>query len=99
MSEPVSSPLIELIKERGLIDDLQYEEVSQEVARGSKSPIQVIQDFGIMDLDSLLQAMADYLGTEVVSLRDVDFNPELLKTVSAGTARMYECIPVALHGS
>jgi type IV pilus assembly protein PilB len=99
MADQISNPLLELVKEKGLIDDLQYEEIQQEIGRGSKTVIQIIQDFGIMDLDSLLQAMADYLGTEVVSLRNIEFNQELLKAIPAGTVRMYECIPVALHGS
>ena len=41
--------------------------------------------------------MATNLGTEVVSLKDVDFFPELLKTVPPNVARMYHCIPVALE--
>jgi type IV pilus assembly protein PilB len=99
MSETVSNPLLELIKEKGLVDDLQYEEVAGEIARSAKSPIQILQDFGIMDLDAILQIVADYLGTEVVSLRDVDFNQDLLKTIPGSTARMYQCMPVALHGN
>ena len=59
MSEPASNPLLELVKERGLIDDLQYEEISSELARNAKSIIQIIQDFGILDLDSILQIEAE----------------------------------------
>jgi type IV pilus assembly protein PilB len=40
--------------------------------------------------------MANYLGTEVVSLRDRELNPELVKTIPANTARMYQCVPVEL---
>ena len=99
MSDIVSNPLLDLVKEKGLIDDLQFDEVAGELARNAKSVIQILQDFGILDLDSILQMVADYLGTEVVSLSNVEFTPELLKAIPAGTARMYQCIPIALHGN
>ena len=97
MSDPISSPLLELIKEKGLIDDLQYEEVQAEHTRSSKPVIQILQDFGILDLDSILQMIADYLGTEVVSLKE--FTPEMLKAIPGSTARMYQCVPVGVFGS
>ena len=99
MSDIVSNPLLDLVKEKGLIDDLQFDEVAGELARTAKSVIQILQDFGILELDSILQMVADYLGTEVVSLSNVEFTPELLKAIPAGTARMYQCIPIALHGN
>jgi type IV pilus assembly protein PilB len=99
MSDFISNPLLELIKEKGLVDDLQYDEVKEEMGRSAKSPIQILQDFGILDLDSILQLVADYLGTEVVSLSKVDFTPELLGAIPASTAKMYQCIPIAVHGS
>ncbi len=98
MPEPVSNPLLELVKERGLVDDLQYEEISSEAGRGSKPVIQILQDFGLMDLDTILQIEAEYLATEVVSLRQ-DFPPDLIQTIPASMARMYQCLPVAQHGN
>lgn len=99
MSDPIASPLLELIKEKGLIDDLQYEEVQAEHDRGAKPVIQILQDFGILDLDSILQIEADHLGTEVVSLGDREFTPELLQAIPANTARMYQCMPVEIRDS
>jgi type IV pilus assembly protein PilB len=98
MPEEISNPLWSLIRERGLVDDLQYEDVVAEVKRSSASVVQVLQDFGIMKLDDILHIEADYLGTEVVSLKDREFSPELLKIVPATVARMYRCLPVALQG-
>ena len=99
MPEPVSSPLLELIKEKGLIDDLQYEEIQGEHTRTAKPVIQILQDFGILNLDSILQAEAEYLGTEVVSFRDSSLTPDLMQVIPGNTARMYQCIPLAVHGS
>ncbi len=97
MAEEVSNPLLSLVKELGLIDDLQYEEVAAEFKRSGTPVIHLLQDFGIMQLDDILQVMANYLGTRVISLRDVQFTPELLQTIPANVARMYQCLPVAAH--
>ena len=94
MPEEVSSPLLSLVRELGLIDDLQYEEVASEFKRSGSPVIQLLQDFGIMQLDDVLQVMANYLGTKVVSLRDIRLTPELLQTIPANVARMYQCLPV-----
>ena len=69
MSGELSNPLLSLVRGQGLIDDLQYEEVAAEFKRTGTPIIQVLQDFGIMDLDAILQVMANQLGTEVVSIR------------------------------
>jgi type IV pilus assembly protein PilB len=98
MAEEISSPLLSLIKEQGLIDDLQYEEVVAELKRTGAPVIEVLQDFGVMKLDDILHVMATNLGTEVVSLQR-EFPPALVETVPAKVARMYHCVPVAMKGS
>jgi len=97
MAEEISSPLLALVKEQGLIDDLQFEEVAGEFKRSGKPVIQILQDFGIMDLDTVLQAMANHLSTEVITVRERDLSPEVVATIPAKTARMYECLPVGLE--
>ncbi len=99
MADYLSSPLLALVKERGLIDDLQLEEVLQEQNRSGKSFMQILQDFQILDLDTLLQITAEHLGTEIVELRDKELSPELLQLIRPSYARMYQCVPVADHGS
>jgi len=91
--------LLELIREQGLLDDLQYEEVLSEHKRSGEPVYQILQNFGILDADSILQTMAGHLGTEVVSVKDVQFTPELLSVLPAAQARALECIPVELNGS
>jgi len=99
MSDYISDPLLALIKERGLIDDLQLEEVTQEQSRTGKSFSQVLADFGLVDIETQLQVMAEHLGTEVVNIDGMEFAPELLKNIPSATARMYQCIPVADFGT
>jgi len=97
MAEEISSPLLSLIKQQGLIDDLQYEEVTAEIKRSGTPVFQILQDFGILDLDSILQAMANHLSTEVVSLRNLDLPQDLVGAIPATTARTYRCVPVEMN--
>jgi type IV pilus assembly protein PilB len=97
MAEDISNPLLALIREQGLIDDLQYEEVVAELKRSGAPVIQLLQDFGIMKLDDILHVIAGHIGADVVSLKDREFPPELLQTVPARVAQMYHCLPVAVN--
>lgn len=82
-----------------MVDDLQLEEVVQEHTRSGKSEVQILQDFGLLDLDTILQILADHIGTEVVDIRSQEITPEVVQAVPATAARMHQCMPVALFGS
>src|SRR5665213_1708977 len=97
MAEEISNPLLSLIKEQGLVDDLQYEDVVGEIKRTNTPAIQVLQDFGLMRLDDILHVEANAIGTEVVSLRDREIPPEVLNLIPARVAQMYRCVPVAVN--
>jgi len=97
MPQEISSPLLSLVKEQGLIDDLQYEEVVAEIKRSGTSVFQILQDFGVLDADAILQAEANQLGTEVVSLRNRDLPAQAIAAIPANAARTYRCIPVELN--
>ena len=99
MQDYHSDPLLALIKERNLIDDLQLEDVLQELTRTGKPSGEILSDFGLVDTETQLQIIAENIGTEVVSLDGIEFTPDLLRNVPAGTARMYQCVPVEDLGS
>jgi type IV pilus assembly protein PilB len=99
MSDITSNPLIGLVQERGLIDDLQLEEVAQEQTRTGKSIGQLLHDFGILDTATQLQLIAEHLGTEQVEIRESDLPPEVVKSIPATTARLFQCVPVAQFDS
>jgi len=98
MAEEISSPLLALVREQGLLDDLQYEEVVAEIKRSGTSVFQILQDFGIMDADSILQAMANHLGAEIISLKNTEIPKDVLATIPGSTAKMYRALPIALDG-
>ena len=99
MADYISHPLLALVKEQGLIDDLQLDEVMQEQNRSGKSISQILHDFGIVELETQLQIIAAHLGTEVVDLADKELLPEVASLIPASTARMYQCVPIADYGS
>src|SRR5215471_7974237 len=90
-----SSPLLELIREHGLLDDLQFEEVLSESKRSGQPAFQILQDQGILTADSILQCMASHLGTEVFPLRGTEVSKDVLALLPAAQARTLECLPVA----
>ncbi len=98
MPEALSDPLLALIRDRGMLDDLQFEEVTQEVARSGKPAAQVLQDYGLVDLDSILQIIADQIGSMVVTIDLAEITPEVIASIPTESARMYQCLPVALYG-
>ena len=99
MADYISNPLLSLVKEQGLIDDLQLDEVLAEQNRSGKNIGQVLHDFGIVELETQLQIIANHLGTEVIELSDKEFSPEVIALIPSTTARMYQCLPLADYGS
>ena len=70
-----------LVQERGLIDDLQLEEVTQEATRTGKPISQILSDFGLVDTVSQLQIIADHLVTEIVDIKESDLTDEVIQSV------------------
>jgi type IV pilus assembly protein PilB len=99
MAEAANDPLLSLIHERGMIDDLQREEAAAEAGRTGKPVIQVLNDMGMVDTYTSLQVMAQHLGTEVVDIQEAELTPEVLKAIPADVAKMHLCLPVAAFDS
>jgi type IV pilus assembly protein PilB len=99
MSDILSHPLIELLRERGMLDDLQLEEVQQEVARTGKPVGQVVHDLGFVEMDAQLNIVAQHLGTEFVDLRDYQIPEDAVKCIPAEVARAHQCAPIGLYGT
>jgi type IV pilus assembly protein PilB len=100
MSANISDPLLALVRERGMIDDLQLEEVIHENSKSGKDIGQILVDARIMDLDTQLTLIAEHLGTEVVTgIKDLEIPPDVIAAIPPATARMYQCLPLELHGN
>jgi type IV pilus assembly protein PilB len=53
----------------------------------------------LIDQETQLQLIAEHLGTEVVTITESELTPEVLAAVPPTTARMYQCLPVAVQDS
>ena len=93
------SPLLDLIRSQGMLDDLQLEEVKEEHNRSGKSFGEILSDFGYIDTEQQLQLIANQLGTEVIDLSTRELTPEILSAVPPDAARMYKCLPVGVSES
>ncbi len=98
-SEPVSSPLLNLIRDSHLLDDLQLDEVKEEHNRTGKPIEEILSDFGLIDTETRLQIIATHLGTEVVQLGGKELPAEVIAAIPADTARNYKCLPLAVFDS
>lgn len=98
MTDLTNQPLLALIRDRGLIDDMQLEEVLGEHTRSGRPIAAVLVDYGIVDLETQLQVLAEHLGTEVVYPDENEITPDIVATIPAASARMYQCLPVAMYG-
>ena len=98
MAEELTHPLLALVKEQGLIDDLQYEEVTAEYKRSGKSPYQILQDSGMLDMDGIVQTIANHLSAEVVEINERELTPQVIQTIPPKTARMYQVLPIREDG-
>jgi type IV pilus assembly protein PilB len=98
-SESASDPLLNLVRDQNLLDDLQLDEVKEEHNRTGKSIGEILNDFGLIDNETQLQMIANYLGTEVIQVSEKELTPEILSSVPADTARNYKCLPIAVFES
>jgi type IV pilus assembly protein PilB len=98
-SEFLSSPLLNLIRQNHLLDDLQLDEVKEEHNRTGKPIGEILEDFSLIDSATQLQIIATHLGTEVVDVGRKDLPPEILSAIPADIARNYKCLPMAVFDS
>jgi type IV pilus assembly protein PilB len=99
MSDFVSSPLLQVLKDRGLLDEMQIEEIVQEQKRSGKPDYEVVTDFGLLAPELMFQAVAESLGTEYVEIREEDLTPEVIESISPSVVQMCQTLPVAVFDS
>ena len=100
MTDISSLPLLGILKDNGMLDDMQAEAIAQEFNQSGKRVFDIVADMGIMDRQTLLQVMADSLATQVVEIKAMGEIPaETIASVPAETAKSYLCFPVELSGT
>jgi type IV pilus assembly protein PilB len=97
MSDTLSDPLLGLLRDQQMLDDLQLEEVSEALNKGASNTIAAIKELGFMDGETVLQIVADYLGAPVLPVEPSMITEQLKEIMTAETAQQYQCIPVGLE--
>ena len=86
--------VIDLLISRGLIDDSQR---SEYITAGNESEVditQAVEQMGIIQRDQLFQLVAQDIGGEYYDLNDFEPAQQVLMAVPAGTAKLYQAIPI-----
>jgi len=91
-----SDPLLQLVKDQGVVTVEQAEEIEEEHRQTGKPVRRVLVDTDLISEDRLLELIAGYLGTHVVNLPAADIPPDAIRGVPASVARMYNTVPVEL---
>lgn len=90
-------PLLDLAISNGIMDAQQAQELREERDRTAKPLRNLIIDAGYVTEDDLLSMMAAYQGCEVVDLSTYEITPDVIRSLPASVARMYNVVPVMMH--
>ncbi len=88
--------LLQFVYEQGLIDDDRAGTVVQEHEDNGKSVRHLLVDMEFIAEDELLDVIAGYHGSRVINLPATDIPPDVVHSVPASVARMYNVVPISL---
>ncbi len=98
MSDVITNSLLVLILERGLADVQDLEVVQGEHNLSGDSVSGLLARDGLVDLPTQLELIAEYLGTDVLDLTEIDFTDDLVRLIPVDLAKLYQCVPIGLDG-
>ncbi|MDP6811460.1 MAG: GspE/PulE family protein [Kiritimatiellia bacterium] len=87
-------PVLQLVSERTTLTEELASDIMEEEASTGKPVRQILIDMGLLTEDQMLELFAEYLGTEVINLPATDVPPDVVHSVPASVARMYNVVPV-----
>jgi len=91
---PAYDPLIDLVVSNGIIDQQQAEELREEHKNTGKPIRTLLIDSGYVSEDDLLGMMAAYQGCDVVDLAVMSLDTDVIQSIPASVARMYNVLPI-----
>lgn len=90
---------LEILHNVGLIDESIAEKAAYLADERGMSVADVLEESGMITQDEITRAMADHYGMEVISLRDMDVDQEVIDCVPGEVARRYMILPVWKRGN
>jgi len=88
-------PLLQLLLDHRVLSREQIAKVLEEQGKTGNSARRTVIDLGFAREDDMLVLIASHLGTSVVKLADREIPDELVKSIPASVARMYNVVPVS----
>jgi type IV pilus assembly protein PilB len=89
--------ILDLAVSNGIMDAAQAQELREEHDRTAKPLRNLIIDTGYTTEDDLLGMMAAYQGCDVVDLTTYEITPDVIRSLPASVARMYNVVPVSMQ--
>ncbi len=86
--------VIDLLISRGLVEADQREQFMQSVHESGQEVTQAIEALGVLPRDQLFQLVAQDIGGEFYDLSGFEPSPQVLKAIPAGTAKLYQAMPI-----
>ena len=90
---------LETLLQAGMIDDAIAQKASALAEEKGKSVTEVLEDSGMVTSEEITQVMAEHYGMEVVSLREIDVDQEVIDCVPAELAMRHLILPVWKRGN
>ncbi|MCP3966399.1 MAG: Flp pilus assembly complex ATPase component [Lentisphaerae bacterium] len=94
MLDPESLALKDILMAEGICTEEQLQDVEDEHDRTGKKFSEVVINYGFLDNESLLEVIANSLGSEVFDLKLQDLPRNVVDMLDPETARAYGVIPV-----
>ncbi|NQT91130.1 MAG: type II/IV secretion system protein [Lentisphaerae bacterium] len=91
-----TDPMLDVLTQHGGLAPDQVEEMEEEHERSGKPYRNLVVDMGFLEEDRVLEIVAEYLGTRVINLPATDIPTDVIQTVPASVARMYNVVPVTV---
>lgn len=96
---PKDEYTLETLRAAGLIDDAIAEKAAFLADDKGMDVSDVLEESGMITGAEITQAIAEHYGMEMVSLRDLDINQEVIDAMPSDIARRYGVIPVYKRGN
>lgn len=99
MFEDHNDIIFEILKQSGVLDANQLDDLNRaHIATGKSLALEAI-DSGLIERGELLKMVADYLHYEYMPVPPSTIPDEVLRSVKSSVARMYAVVPVRVDGS
>ena len=91
---PAYDPLLDLVVSNGIVDQQQAEELREEHTNTGQPIRKLLIDNGYVNEEDLLGMMAAYQGCEMIDLAVMAIDDDVIQSIPANVARMYNVLPV-----